>query len=461
MRALSHWLKTSGLRGDAVLGRLFKNAGILLSGTSVQSVLALAASALMARALGVESFGIFVTINTYIIVVDKLVNFQSWQALIKYGSDAIASDDSQILLKRLFKFGVLLDAGSALLGTLVAFAGVMLIAGWQNWDEQAMGYAMLSSVVVLFNLSGTPTAILRLYDRFDAIALTGIATAFARVVMYGAGLIAGAGLATFVYLWIISMFIQYGVLLYFGWRELLRHNLWQGMLASPLRGIRQTFPGIVSFVLTTNIHGSIRMTSRELDVLIINSTLGAAAAGLFLIVKQLTGVLLKLVDPIYQAIYPELARLWTAGDLKQYKRLMILVSAITGTGGLIIWAGFILFGEIIIGLTFGPEYADAYQPLIWYALAVVIAIATVSFHLSLLAMGRPNTTFVVMTTCTVMYFILLYPFINLWGLVGVSIAYLTFYVIWVSVMFIIQIDALRKRSRQLAAENTVEIITTA
>lgn len=434
MRVLSHWLKVSGLRGDAVMARLFKNAGILLSGSAVQSILALIASALMARALGVEVFGIFVTIQTYIIVVDKLVNFQSWQALIKYGSDALASDNSSTLLKQLFKFGTVLDASSALLGTVVAFMGVLLVAGWQNWDDQVMRYAMLSSIVVLFNLSGTPTAILRLFDRFDAIALTGITTAFARVVMYGAAFVAGAGLATFVTLWIISTFIQYGVLLYFGWRELYRQDLWRGMLGSSLRRTRQTFPGIISFVLTTNVNTSIRMTSREVDILVVGSVLGPQAVGLYRIVKQFASVLSKIAEPISQVIYPELAKLWSTGKVDRFQRYIGIVLVFVGTGSLCGWLIFVLFGESIIYLTYGDDFVAAYPVLTWYMLAIVIIITGIPLQPSLLSMGHVNLVFWINVASTVAYFALLFLLLSAHGILGISLSYLGYALTWFSIM---------------------------
>lgn len=62
-------------------------------------------------------------IHSYVTVVDIIINFQSWPAIIKYGADALVqkrSDD----LEDLIKFGTLLEAFSALLGTAVAMASV-------------------------------------------------------------------------------------------------------------------------------------------------------------------------------------------------------------------------------------------------------------------------------------------------------------------------------------------------
>ncbi len=93
---------------NELLRRLFKNAGILFSGNVVAGILGIASLAITARALGVDVFGILVIITTYVAIVDRLINFQSWQAIIKYGSDAISQGRDHDF-KSLIKFGFILD----------------------------------------------------------------------------------------------------------------------------------------------------------------------------------------------------------------------------------------------------------------------------------------------------------------------------------------------------------------
>ena len=77
------WFKEDSFR------LLFKNAGTLLSGNMIAWILGLITFAITARILGPTQFGIFVLITTYVTIVDKILNFQSWQALIKYGAEVL------------------------------------------------------------------------------------------------------------------------------------------------------------------------------------------------------------------------------------------------------------------------------------------------------------------------------------------------------------------------------------
>ena len=84
---MSQDLDTHSRIFNELLKRLFKNSSILFSGNLWVSILGLASFALTAKALGTEQFGLLVLVTTYVLLIDKLVNFQAWRALIKFGSD--------------------------------------------------------------------------------------------------------------------------------------------------------------------------------------------------------------------------------------------------------------------------------------------------------------------------------------------------------------------------------------
>ena len=101
--------------------RLFRNTGLLVGGDTVSAVLGVLTFAITARALGTEKLGMLILIDAYVRIVDKLVNFQSWQFMIKYGSDALAAKDPSGF-KALVKLGTIVDSLTALLGCAIAIA---------------------------------------------------------------------------------------------------------------------------------------------------------------------------------------------------------------------------------------------------------------------------------------------------------------------------------------------------
>ena len=110
---------------DSVFRRLWQNAAVLLSGNLVSVLFDFVSLVVTARALGPTWFGVFVLIQTYVLVVDNLVNFQSWQAVIKYGADTLDEGDPDHF-KSLIKFGTILDIASAIIATVIAIACIFL-----------------------------------------------------------------------------------------------------------------------------------------------------------------------------------------------------------------------------------------------------------------------------------------------------------------------------------------------
>src|SRR3546814_16113480 len=66
---------------------------------------------------------------------------------------------------------------------------------------------MVYCTVLLFNINGTPTAILRLYGRYHAVAYGPIANALLRVALCLIGIQAGAGLGYFVLVWMATQIL--------------------------------------------------------------------------------------------------------------------------------------------------------------------------------------------------------------------------------------------------------------
>lgn len=422
--------------GDDLFRRLLKNSSQLLGGSIVKSALGFGAVLLAARGLGPEKYGILVLVQAYVTIIDKLVNFQSWQALIKYGADAL-EEDNPTNFKRLIKFGTFLDAGSAILGTLVTIGVGYALGVWSVQSPQFTWLMMGYSGVVLFNLIGTPKAILRLFDRFDVAAIQQIVAGGLRLGGVVGAFIIDAPLWGYLLAWLVGEVAGFLLLLVLGWRE-LRIRGYQGIFGTTLQGITRTYDGLWNYVWTTNLNGSVRMASRRVDTVIIGGVLGPAAVGLYEIAKKFAKILNRLSSPLYQAIYPELAKLWSGQDRKAFIRLIIRSGAMAGAGALLVWGGVFLFGTSLLNWTVGAEYVDAYAVLVWYMMAVAVEVAAFPLQPAMLAMGHPRKTFVVHVVTTVLYFGALGGLLYLFKLPGAGMAYLVYYLTWAAIMVVLE-----------------------
>jgi len=129
------------ISNNIILKKMFRNTSVLLGGRTVAGLMAILSLSIAARALGPEMLGVFALIQAYIVIIDRLLNFQCWQAVIKFGSDFLKQNKTEDF-KSLVKFCTILDAATALLGAVIAAAGVYFYGNWKGWQQQTI-YAEL------------------------------------------------------------------------------------------------------------------------------------------------------------------------------------------------------------------------------------------------------------------------------------------------------------------------------
>jgi O-antigen/teichoic acid export membrane protein len=418
---------------DDVFRRLFLNAGKLLSAKGIAVLFGLISTIITARALGPDNYGILALVIVYEATVGKLVSFNAWQAIIKFGSEAQQSGRISDL-RQLIKFGFSLDIGSAIIGTLLAVAlsgPVIALLGWQQDIQHLLA---LYSILILFSLSGTPIGILRLFDRFDLLSYTAVISALVKLAGVVWCYITTQNLLGFVIVYLITGIVGELYQLFAALWTLKRQGL-GNFATTPLNDLRERFPGIVDYVWTTNLNSTVRMFSRQFDELIIAGLTTPAALGLFKIAKQFSQLLPMLIDPLYQSIYPELARLWAANNRIAFCSLIKRSTALIGSAAIGSWLLFIIAGEQIISWTVGAMYQEAYWLAVWYMLALVIAMITFSLQPSMLALGLPKESFKIQIAATAVYLVILIPLVGWWlGIMGAAIGYIIYYLIWSALM---------------------------
>lgn len=412
---------------DHIFLRLIKNAGWLSGATFISGLLGLITIALTARALGPAEFGALTVIMAYVAIIDRLLNFQSWQFLIRNGAEALQQNDP-VRLRRQIKFSILLDSISSLLSTLVAIAIASVVASLIDWTEQETGLAMLYSLTILFHLSGMPTGVLRLFDQYRRLATQKVITAVLNLlgVLVAWGL--DGGLPAFLLAFAISSIAGNVILFVMGWWQLRTQKI-SGVWSTSLQGIRGSESGIWHFVIYTNIESSVKII-RDLDAFIIKAFLTAEAVGLYLLARRIAEALHMLVDPFSQAVYPEFTRLLARRHLPPLKTLIKKSSLTVGLTATLIWLGFIVIGPWLVPLVFGDDYAPAYLlaaicmagSVLWAYFQPVTPI--------LYGLGKAKDVFHIHISTAVLYVLLVTVFAVALDGLGAAIAYAGFFLAW-------------------------------
>jgi O-antigen/teichoic acid export membrane protein len=426
---------------DDLLRRMLRNASYLLSGTAGASFLALVALALTARALGPEALGVLALIQAYIGMVDR-ARIECWPALIKYGAESLehgGRDD----FKSLMKFGFLLDIGSALFATVVAVAGVFVAGWWFDWAPETVEMAGLFSLSIIFRTSSMPQAVLRLFNRFWLDAAQDIATGLVRVLLVAIAYMAEAGLWTFVLITLGAQILNSLVLTIAGWVVLWREG-YRGVMASSCKGITQRCPRIWSFIWSLNAGNIARRSTRELDLLFVGGLLGPAAASLYHVSKKLGEILVLAAIPIQQAVYPELARLWTRSEVARFRRTTLQVDFGSGALGIAFLPIIVLYPELLITLAVGAQFSAAAWPLILQSVAACVFLFGTALPPALFSMGMQVRFLQIITASTVCFYIAMLIAVPALGISGAALAHIIYNVVWLVAMRAALYEGLRQ-----------------
>lgn len=414
--------------------RLFLNTGKLLGANGIAIILGFIATALTARLLGPENYGIFALALVYQVTISRLVSFNGWQALIKYGAECLHRDDLPGL-RQLIKIGFCVDIGTAVFGAGLALFLSDFVVYFLGWQQNIRPLLLLSSVTLLFSWNGTPVGLLRLYNRFEILGGIAVFSALVRLAGVGWCLLTSQDVVGFILIYVLSTSIgQLFQTIVSLW--VCSKNGVGNFIFEPVTDISKKFPGIWDYIWTTNFHSSIRMLTREADEIFIAGLTDPLAFGLFKIAKQFSRLFSMLIDPLTQSIYPELTRLWVSGDKRIFlsiiKRTTFFVSSIA----IGIWFAFVLSGNWLVVFVFGTAYRDAYSIAVVYMLALILSLSTFSIHPTMLAIGRPRVALAILMVATCVYFAVLFFLLGLMGIIGAAISYLIFYIVWIGIMLI-------------------------
>ena len=418
--------------GDALFQKILRNAGKLFSGSVVNSMLGLASMALAARALGAESFGTLILITTFVRSVDQLINFQSWQAMTRYGAAALEAGDREDFAAQVKLFS-LIDGLSAVAGTAVAVLAAPLAGSLFDWSAEVTALASLFGVTILSNFYGVPLAILRLHDRYGLIAGTNIAASAVKLVLVVVAWLAEAQLTAFVATWAVGDVMGRLVMVVAGWRELRRHG-YRGVRRASLDGIWERHTGLWRFIWTTNVGTALKLAISDLDVLVLGWASPPETVGIFETAKKFSRVLIKVVDPLYHVVYPELSRLASRGDWVVFRRAMRRPSWLMALVCGLAWVGFALLGPWIISWTVGGEFAAAWGPTLIYLAGVSLAVTGFALQPAMLAMGYPTRSFHVQVACIILYLPCLLALVQTLSYVGAAWAYVIYVGCWIIMM---------------------------
>ena len=369
--------------------RILRNAGLILGGKAATALLNLAATSIAIRSLGLEAMGVLVLVHAFARTASSFVKFQSWQAVLRYGTGSL-QPERRAEFHALLRFTAGLDLAASAAGCLVAAAAAWALAPAFGWTPEVAALAALYATSTFFMVTATPVGLLRLFDRFDLLARRDALGAAVRLAGAGVAAALGGGLPAFLGAWYAAVALGGLALIAGAWTELRRRGLLAREEGSAARRVRaaEAHPGIWGFVWSTNLMTTLSLGSTHVATLCVGFVLGPAAAALFALARQVGEAALKPSRFLTPALYPELARLAAAGDHAGLRAVLRRSLWYSVGAALVLLAALAALGGPLLRLIGGEAAAPAWGVMLLLACAASIGFAGFTLEPLLVSVER-------------------------------------------------------------------------
>lgn len=311
------------LPNRSLFKRFLKQSFWLYGGMGVAQVAGVIDLAVLARSLTLVEFGQLALIIGYGSVVNALIDFRVWEAILKFFNEHFAAHDFGRALAVL-RLCLAIDVGTGVVATVVLTLTAKPVARLLLDDPELADEIVLYGLMLLFTTTETTaTGLFRVYRRFDLLGLKdGLGSIIRRSLSIAAALTFGSLHAVMVALMLGGLIeaLLFNGLAY----RLTRRQLGKLTGHTPLAS--EELKRILSFVLGTNVLGTLKLLTEHWDMLLLGWFGGPAVTGVYKVALSATQLHYKLKLPITTIAYPEIVRARQAGPAHLRSTIAVLVS---------------------------------------------------------------------------------------------------------------------------------------
>jgi O-antigen/teichoic acid export membrane protein len=387
---------------------------------------------LAARFLEASEFGVFAIVQSLAALVERLFNVQSWQLLTKRLAQISTSSNT--------------DSRNSVIGAAISAdligSGLALCTTWSflqvfgarfGIGDSAMLAAQVYCAIVFFNAHGAWAGILRANGLYGSYAIyQSIAGCMVLSLVAVTGWSQGNVTApSLLYAWLVGELSGYLFLTTAAMRALQQRGVPLRSLISSLQDLWTELRAGAGFLLSITFAGSLRMVTREGDVLLVGTVLGSPAAGAYKIGRNLAMLPLLLTDSLYFLAYPRFSVLFARDDIQGVRRL-IRQGCLLGTiVGLVAVALAVLVGKQFL------ELISITDPLVFRTMCICIvstalATATFPFAPAMVASGNHRHQVIALLISTVAFLIVALAAMKPLGIAGAALSSIIFYLTWIA-----------------------------
>ncbi len=405
--------------------RVTANTGLMLGSKILGVALGFGSLTIAAKTLDPLVLGIVLFLHIYMLFFSEVATFQSWQSIIRFGTDNLKDNDYQGLAK-ILNFGIKLDLIAAVFGysfavsifylfpyiTLV-FPGLIPEGVLAN-IETSRPFIGWYCILILLSQRGASIGIFRLFDKFHVLAIKSLIMPTVRLIGVVIAVYMEAGLKGFVIAWFAGSFCAYTYIPIMAIIELKRRQLLKHVIRAKVN-FRRPGQGVWGFVVKTNLDSTLGASSLHLPALLVFGVFGAAWVAVYKIAEEIAKLLSEGYVLLDQVIYPELAKMVSLGQVDKIWRLVTRAAILLLSMGLSMSAIIMVFGSDLLGIVFPDDYSAAAPLLSLLVPAAAFLGVAAPLYPVFYAANRPERAIYARGSGVVMYIVSFFVFANVIG----------------------------------------------
>ena len=409
------------IKNDNFWKNLFKNSFWAFFGDASASAITFIISIILIKIIGSESYGILILAQSYMNIMDVIINIQSWRSTIQYGQKALV-DGNDKELHSYVKLGCIMDISTAILCFIISILLPNLIGGFLHWSNEMILCSEIFAITIISHFAGTPTAILRLFNKYNLVALSKTLAAIFKITAIVAYYLItkNLNLVSSTIIFMLTDFIGNILLVVFAFYNYSKKYKISDIIKAKMPKDAKSF---ISYTLWGTLSEIVDLPVQTIDVFIV-SVLGNATVAIYKIFKQIIGIISKVTGPIQQSILPQFSELSAKGNEKRGFEVVIKIhkTILKYTLPISILVG--VTSYFWLGKLYDMTYANYWYILFIYLMIQTYALSYTTIHPFFITLGNMRINAIIEFTANIAYLIISYILVRAMGLLGITIAFL-------------------------------------
>ena len=409
------------IKNDNFWKNLFKNSFWAFFGDASASAITFIISIILIKIIGSDSYGILILAQSYMNIMDVIINIQSWRSTIQYGQKALV-DGNDNELHSYVKLGCIMDISTAILCFIISILLPNLIGGFLHWSNEMILCSEIFAITIISHFAGTPTAILRLFNKYNLVALSKTLSAIFKITAIVAYYLItkNLNLVSSTIIFMMTDFIGNILLVIFAFYNYSKKYKISDIIKAKMPKDAKSF---ISYTLWGTLSEIVDLPVQTIDVFIV-SVLGNATVAIYKIFKQIIGIISKVTGPIQQSILPQFSELSAKGNEKRGFEVVIKIhkTILKYTLPISILVG--VTSYFWLGKLYDMTYSNYWYILFIYLMIQTYALSYTTIHPFFITLGNMRINAIIEFTANIVYLIVSYILVRAMGLLGITIAFL-------------------------------------